>query len=256
MAADIGGVPSTHINHLTPRVLDIDELYRRMQARGITMIDEIQGPPKWDGPDVLLRQTSFKALAEERQFRHADGSVRPGVLRVRFGEVEQRGVALTTKGRALYDGMVAEVDRRLAAATVVSTRVEVARAVWEQYLPDTEPELALQGLAFFTYRVVLRNRPDGDTASLRSLVEGGVLDPEPVVYEDFLPRSAAGIFQSNLSDEGTRDDVLGGTRYDIHRLSEVIGLPIADPNNLYEAQQAASLREAARALGLRHITAD
>ena len=256
VAADIGGVPSTHINHLTPRVLDIDELYRRMQARGITMIDEIQGPPKWDGPDVLLRQTSFKALAEERQFRHADGSVRPGVLRVRFGEVEQRGVALTTKGRALYDGMVAEVDRRLAAATVVSTRVEVARAVWEQYLPDTEPELALQGLAFFTYRVVLRNRPDGDTASLRSLVEGGVLDPEPVVYEDFLPRSAAGIFQSNLSDEGTRDDVLGGTPYDIHRLSEVIGLPIADPNNLYEAQQAASLREAARALGLRHITAD
>ena len=28
VAADIGGVPPTHINHLTPRVLDIDELYR------------------------------------------------------------------------------------------------------------------------------------------------------------------------------------------------------------------------------------
>ena len=27
VAADIGGVPSTHINHLTPRVLDIDDLY-------------------------------------------------------------------------------------------------------------------------------------------------------------------------------------------------------------------------------------
>ena len=69
-----------------------------MEARGITMIDEIQGPPDWEGPDVLLRQTSFKALAEERQFRHADGSVRPGSLRVRFGEVEQRGVALTVAG--------------------------------------------------------------------------------------------------------------------------------------------------------------
>ena len=34
VAADIGGVPSTHINHLTPRVLDIDELYRRMTDRG------------------------------------------------------------------------------------------------------------------------------------------------------------------------------------------------------------------------------
>ena len=34
VAADIGGVGSTHLNHLTPRVLDIDELYRRMTARG------------------------------------------------------------------------------------------------------------------------------------------------------------------------------------------------------------------------------
>ena len=39
------------------------------------MIDEIQGPPRWDGPDVLLRQTSFRALAEPRLFREADGSV-------------------------------------------------------------------------------------------------------------------------------------------------------------------------------------
>ena len=78
VAADIGGVPSTHVNHLTPRVLDIDELYRRMQARGIEMIDEIQGPPAWEGPDVLLRQTSFRALAEDRVFRAADGTVRRG----------------------------------------------------------------------------------------------------------------------------------------------------------------------------------
>ena len=86
---------STHINHLTPRVLDIDELYARMQARGIAMIDAIQGPPRWDGPDVLLRQTSFRALAEPRAFRRADGSVHEASLRVRFGEVEARGIALT-----------------------------------------------------------------------------------------------------------------------------------------------------------------
>ena len=75
VAADIAGVTTTHINHLTPRVLDIDELYRRMTARGITMIDAIQGPPRWHGPDVLLRQTSFRALAEPRRFRDADGTV-------------------------------------------------------------------------------------------------------------------------------------------------------------------------------------
>ena len=98
VAADIAGVTTTHINHLTPRVLDIDELYRRMTARGVTMTDAIQGPPRWHGPDVLLRQTSFRALAEPRRFRDADGSVTEGSLRVRFGEVEARGVALTPQG--------------------------------------------------------------------------------------------------------------------------------------------------------------
>ena len=103
------------------------------------MIDEIQGPPDWDGPDVLLRQTSFRALAEQRQFRHADGSVRPGSLRVRFGEVEQRGVALTAAGRDLYDQMVAEVDVRLSAAEPGSTtRVEVAARSGRENLPRTE----------------------------------------------------------------------------------------------------------------------
>lgn len=72
VAADIAGVGSTHLNHLTPRVLDIDDLYRRMTGRGITMIDAIQGPPRTDGPAVLLRQTSFRALAEPRRFRGAD----------------------------------------------------------------------------------------------------------------------------------------------------------------------------------------
>ena len=257
VAADIGGVPSTHINHLTPRVLDINDLYQRMTARGITMIDEIQGPPDWEGPDVLLRQTSFKALAEERQFRHADGSVRSGSLRVRFGEVEQRGVALTARGRDLYDRMVAEVDVRVAAAPAgTTTRVEVARGVWQEFLPSTERELALGGLAFFTYVVAKTRRPAGAVLNLRELVEAGVLVPEPIVYEDFLPRSAAGIFQSNLTDEGTRDDDLLGTPHDLETLSEVIGRPIADPTLLYEDQQSASLAAAAEQLDLADITTD
>lgn len=251
VAADIGGVPSTHINHLTPRVLDIDELYARMEARGITMIDEIQGPPNWEGPDVLLRQTSFRALAEERLFRHAGGNVRPGSLRVRFGEVEQRGIALTERGRDLYDRMVADVDRRLAAAPAGTTRVEVATEVWRENLALTEQELALQGLAYFTYRLTGKAPvPGKESASLRELVESGVLVPEPIVYEDFLPRSAAGIFQSNLSDDGSRDDEQLGTPYDINRLSEVLGRKIFDPNELYSAQCAESLAAAERRLGI------
>lgn len=247
VAADIGGVTTTHINHLTPRVLDIDDLYARMEDLGITMIDEIQGPPRWDGPDVLLRQTSFRALAEERVFRFADGTVGPGALRVRFGEVEQRGIALTRTGRDLYDRMVAETDRRLAAGEGSGIRVDVARTVWEEHLPRTEQELAVQGLAYFSYTLdeealarVGHAVPDPD-AGLDGLVEAGIAVPEPIVYEDFLPRSAAGIFRSNLTDEGSRDDDQTGTAYDLTVMSEVVGRAVADPHDLYRRQQDASI---------------
>ncbi|KXW73149.1 hypothetical protein MPHL43070_02120 [Mycolicibacterium phlei DSM 43070] len=197
VAADIAGVGSTHINHLTPRVLDIDELYRRMTERGITMIDAIQGPPRTDGPAVLLRQTSFRALAEPRRFREADGTVSEGTLRVRFGEVEARGVALTPEGRARYDAAMAEPD---------------PAAVWHRYFPGTDAELAASGLAYY---------------------RGG--DPtKPVVYEDFLPASAAGIFRSNLDRETRASDAEGASHYSMAWLSEQIGRVIYDPYELYE----------------------
>ncbi len=251
VAADIGGVPGTHINHLTPRVLDIDDLYARMTARGIAMIAEIQGPPRWEGPDVLLRQTSFRALAEPRTFLEADGAVTTGELRVRFGEVEQRGIALTVAGRDLYDDLTIEVDRRLADAPQGTTRVEVAADVWRENLPRTETGLAVAGLGFFRFRAgdVGDVGAVGDT-TLADLLASGALVAEPIVYEDFLPRSAAGIFQSNLTDEGSRDDEQLGTPYDLARLSEVVGIGITDPNDLYAAQQAASLAEAEAALGI------
>lgn len=244
VAADVGGVPATHINHLTPRVLDIDELYRRMSERGVTMIDEVQGPPAWEGPDVLLRQTSFRALAEERTFREADGSVSTGALRVRFGEVEQRGIALTAAGRDLYDRLVAEVDARRAAGDA-RARVDVARDVWREHLPRTEADLVLAGLACGEVRLVggaaLPGREADGSLSLRALVDAGAVVVDPVVYEDFLPRSAAGIFQSNLTDSGTKDEGAGGAEYDAERLSAILGRSVLDPIALATDQMQRSL---------------
>jgi uncharacterized glyoxalase superfamily metalloenzyme YdcJ len=250
VAADIGGVTTTHVNHLTPRVLDIDDLYASMQARGVQMIDEIQGPPRWDGPPVLLRQTSFRALAEPRAFREADGRITRGELRVRFGEVEARGIALTPRGRDLYDRLVAEVDQRLAA-TPQRSRQDVAADVWASGFPDSEIELARRDLGFFTFRPAERaadgSRPPRELARL---LEGGWLAAEPIVYEDFLPRSAAGIFASNLTDRGEMDASQGGAPRDVHWLSEAIGRPVHVPEEVYAAERVESLTRAADALGI------
>lgn len=93
--------PGCHINHLTPRTLDIDRVQSMMPECGIEPKILIEGPPRREVP-ILLRQTSFKALEEPVLFA---GEMR-GTHTARFGEIEQRGVALTPKGRALYDELL------------------------------------------------------------------------------------------------------------------------------------------------------
>ncbi|MBO9524171.1 MAG: VOC family protein [Nocardioidaceae bacterium] len=241
VAADIGGVRSTHINHLTPRVLDIDDLYRSMTARGIEMIDAIQGPPAWDGPDVLLRQTSFRALAEPRRFLEADGSIGSGSLRVRFGEVEARGIALTPAGRTRYDEVTAAVDGSS----------EPAAQVWNRMLPTEEAAWREQDLAFFHYDVAPGTPASGRTeARLEDLLRLGLVSATPIVYEDFLPRSAAGIFSSNLTGTGEVDRSQDEAGLDAGWLSDVVGADIAAPEDLYGAEQDRSLDAVRRHLGL------
>jgi uncharacterized glyoxalase superfamily metalloenzyme YdcJ len=247
VAADIGGVTTTHINHLTPRVLDIDELYERMQRRGITMIDDIQGPPRWEGPDVLLRQTSFRALAEPRRFREADGSVAEDSLRVRFGEVEARGIALTPQGRRTYDELVNEVDRR--RKDTGRSRADVAAEVWGERLPRSEHELAREDLAYFTFTADTGGGATPPPTSLPELIDQGWVRAEPIVYEDFLPRSAAGIFQSNLAGDGSKDLTQQATDLDGPWMSGVLERTLHDPYDLYARQRERSLETVRRELG-------
>lgn len=251
VAADIGGVPSTHVNHLTPRVLDIDALYARMSERGITMIDAIQGPPRWDGPDLLLRQTSFRALAEPRLFREDDGSVVQDDLRVRFGEVEARGIAVTPAGRALYDDLAAELDKALAGQPVTAGERNAAAAkLWEGRVPPTEAELIASDLAYFTFHVRDPRPGTAPPAGLATLLAEGWVAARPIVYEDFLPRSAAGIFQSNLTSDGSKDVTRAGADFGADALAAVLGRPLHDPYELYASIRAASLARVREDLGL------
>ena len=249
VAADIGGTASTHINHLTPRVLDIDKLFTRMTARGIEMSEGIQGPPAWEGPELLLRQTSFKALAEPRTFRLASGELTSGELRVRFGEVEQRGAALTRAGFARYAAVEVELAER-GAGLSSAERDHIKQELYRSHFPCSLDEFTQSGLAWFTYRLA-EGAPQRavESSSLSELVATKVLLAEPIVYEDFLPQSAAGIFRSNLTTRGSRDDSLRESHYDVDRLAGMLEMPVHDPQDLYRAQQDESLRAVGAALG-------
>jgi uncharacterized glyoxalase superfamily metalloenzyme YdcJ len=85
--------------------------------------------------------------------------------------------------------------------------------VWGQHFPATDDEMAAQGLAYY---------------------RGG--DPsKPVVYEDFLPASAAGIFRSNLDRDTQATDVVDDSGYSVDWMAGAIDRHIHDPYALYES---------------------
>jgi len=108
LIADIVSFQGPHMNHLTPRVADIDAAHKMMAEAGMEIKETIEGPPRRNAP-ILLRQTAFKALTEAVEFKTERGW-ETAHHTARFGEIEQRGAALTPKGRALYDTCLAAKD--------------------------------------------------------------------------------------------------------------------------------------------------
>ncbi len=210
LIADVVSFKGPHINHLTPRTLDIDAVQAQMPARGINPKAVVEGPPTRKCP-ILLRQTSFKALEEEVSFIGPDGAWTPGSHTARFGEIEQRGVALTPKGRALYDQLLTAARAVIRPAPDGSNAAAYVAALGEAFapFPDTWAEIRKQGLGYFAYSVKNAEKlasfaPGTD---IEALVEAGAAQFDPITYEDFLPVSAAGIFQSNLGDDDAQDFV-------------------------------------------------
>jgi len=209
LIADVVSFRGPHINHLTPRTLDIDEVQRLMPERGIVPKAVIEGPPSRTCP-ILLRQTSFKALEEPVAFLQQGSGRVEGSHTARFGEIEQRGIALTPKGRALYDRLLNEARKNARPAADGSNASEYRSALEIAFLdfPDTWDEIRRQGLGYFTYRVekpILGAALHATGRSFDALVEAGAVLCDPIVYEDFLPVSAAGIFQSNLGDDAAQE---------------------------------------------------
>lgn len=229
LVADTVCFKGPHINHLTPRTLDIDAVQEAMVSVGLQAKKTIEGPPRRAVP-ILLRQTSFLALEEAIRF---DGSAVAGTHTARFGEVEQRGCALTPKGRQLYDRCL-NLSNSTAGADAFAC------------FPDDTPTLFREGLAFFRFHP--NPHPPvaafpTDTSDTIGLVDMGWLLLEPITYEDFLPVSAAGIFRSNLGAEVQAAYTSQGQQT---AFEHALGAPVQNEMALYEALQSASLKAALR----------
>ena len=157
-------------------------------------------------------------------------------------------MALTSAGHERCDALVAAVDRALLEDTGRSGS-EIAAEVWDAGMPGTYRELERHGLAHFTYRVADTLPPGPPPAGREQLVDDGWVCIAPIVDEDFLPRSAAGISSSNLTEAGRMDDLQGGAPYDAGRLAEAIGRPVHVPQDGDSRQAASSWAEVCARLG-------
>ncbi|WP_448129487.1 2-oxoadipate dioxygenase/decarboxylase HglS [Stenotrophomonas rhizophila] len=238
LIADVVSFRGPHINHLTPRTLDIDAAQAGMLARGIDAKAVIEGPPPRRCP-ILLRQTSFKALEETVHFPSGDAGD-AGTHTARFGEIEQRGLALTPKGRALYDQLLAQArDSGGAGSTGQDYPTRLAAAFTA--FPDDHDTLRREGLGYYRYALTEAGRANpgavGDLPA-EALIAAGLASADPIVYEDFLPVSAAGIFQSNLGGDEQRAYAAHANR---DAFEQALGMKVEDEFAIYERLQAESL---------------
>jgi uncharacterized glyoxalase superfamily metalloenzyme YdcJ len=238
LVADVVSFRGPHINHLTPRTLDIDAAQAAMLARGIDAKAVVEGPPPRRCP-ILLRQTSFKALQETVNFPTDDGGD-AGTHTARFGEIEQRGLALTPEGPCAVRPAAKPGARR--------------RRRWQHRagLPDPpgggvravpgrprHPAPRRPGLLpLRTHRRGPRQPAAVGDLPAEALVAAGLASADPIVYEDFLPVSAAGIFQSNLGGEEQRAYAAHANR---DAFEQALGMKVEDEFAIYQRLQQESL---------------
>jgi len=234
--------------------------------------DTTEGPSE-DTP-ILLRQDAYRALTEPVVFRNPDGTTLNATHTARFGEIEQRGYACTTKGRALYDQCLSEATTLIAAEEKRSTDLNPSKlslakrdpalyeAIYEKpfaAFPKNLHDLLQQELVHGRFSATAKGlaakgtiKPTNDaiTPDVFELIHLGLVRVEGLRYEDFLPVSAAGIFASNLNQYGTKSTAAVKPTYTQAMLEAILGKPIINAAQQYAAIEAASLVDTYTALGL------
>ncbi|WP_298626120.1 DUF1338 family protein [uncultured Legionella sp.] len=251
LIADVVCFKGPHINHLTPRTLDISSIQNKMREQGLSPKAVIEGPPERAIP-ILLRQTSFKALEEVILYPSEHGQYETGSHKARFGEIEQRGVALTPKGHTLYEQLLAQVRAKIIPALDGSNAEEYEQILNTEFLtfPDSLDEMRQQGLVYLEYHPTEKGIQHAGTIQEKDvnvLIKNGLIEYNAIIYEDFLPVSAAGIFTSNLGSVNPQNALLAGSK---ELFEETLGTKVLNPFELYAKKETDSLKAALTRLGL------
>ncbi len=276
IAADI--CAGVNINHLTPVALDIDDVYKRLNAKSISTIDSIQGPPL--EIKVLLNQTSFTSQARGIRMEDEGGQKKEFLHKTQFGEIESRWVALKQEGREHYDrctartselmnAMLAEAEiskgSKLTPAETSAIKRENYNGLLKEAFKDFPADAVKPGensVAYYRYEATeegRKNKGNLKGMNLDELLEKGYVKATQITYEDFLPASAARIFDSNL------ENVLGKLNLKFDSLKEykayerkqkkafikALGHDVINSFELYSAEEAKSKKQMFSDLGLR-----
>ncbi len=247
LIADVVAFKGPHINHLTPRSLDIDQVQASMEARNIPPKDTIEGPPTRKCP-ILLRQTSFKALTEKVTFKNEVGNGKIGEHKARFGEIEQRGAALTQKGLDLYNELLGKTRKAIGGSPNAKNASEYNELLLENFknFPDDYATLQSDKLAYFHYFTTAKAKNISKEKAytkedINELLADGYLTIEPMVYEDFLPVSAAGIFASNLGTDDAKRNYNETANQSL--FEKDLGAPVYELQKWYKDMQEETIQK-------------
>jgi uncharacterized glyoxalase superfamily metalloenzyme YdcJ len=135
---------------------------------------------------------------------------------------------------------------------------EITTKVFNEF-PDTWRELRLQNLIYCEFKLkkaaTMLSLDSKNGPILEQLISMNVVEAVPITYEDFLPFSAAGIFQSNLQSSNSSQCALklplgvSQSGADLKGLEEAMNTSISDLDAWYSAVQMKSLKDVGKSLG-------
>lgn len=113
-------------------------------------------------------------------------------------------MALTPKGRALYDQLLNE-GRKQTAGLDNDAHQAVMDKVFTA-LPDSDEAMRREGLAYFHYHLTAAGKAaTGNTNSdMDALIAQGLVEAQPITYEDFFTGQRGGYFSIQFGRQRQR----------------------------------------------------